>query len=525
MKGLAALPALALADFRDRVRRRSFLAVLAAAAYLGLETIRGNVIVAFDDYTGGGTSAWAGTLMAIVADSFLSLAGFWVVKGSIARDRETGVGQILAATPISKVAYTLSKTASHLLVLSSMVGVLWVAALVYQWRAPAATGFDLVAITMPLLLFTLPTLAVVSALAVLFETVPFLARGFGNFVWFFLWGALLVLPLTTSFPDLFGLRHFHETAAAAMREIQPGWDGSFRITLAGDGERPIHTLPWRGFALDARLLGGRFVALLFALATALAAALPFDRFDPARRKYRAPERSAEAGPARPAADPSGARVRRLGALAATERTFTIVPLALHELRVALRGMPRCWRLGAAALLVGGALAPATSRQLWLALGFLWPALLWSGLGVRERESGVDAILAAAPLTRRRQLPALLLAGFLAGLATTAGSLARILLAGDLRGAAAAVAGLAAMPLLGLAFGLLSRGARLFEGLFIAIWYIGPLQAAPGFDFAGATAAGVDSGTPYVYVVLGAAALAVALAVERHRGAQVGARFG
>jgi len=218
-------------------------------------------------------------------------------------------------------------------------------------------------------------------------------------------------------------------------------------------------------------------------------------------------------------------VRRLGALAATERTFTIVPLALHELRVALRGMPRWWRLGAAALLVGGALAPATSRQLWLALGFLWPALLWSGLGVRERESGVDAILAAAPLTRRRQLPALLLAGFLAGLATTAGSLARILLAGDLRGAAAAVAGLAAMPLLGLAFGLLSRGARLFEGLFIAIWYIGPLQAAPGFDFAGATAAGVDSGTPYVYVVLGAAALAVALAVERHRGAQVGARFG
>ncbi|MCB9378642.1 MAG: hypothetical protein H6511_07740 [Holophagales bacterium] len=533
MSGLGALPALALADFRDRVRRRSFLAVLAAAAYLGLETIRGDVVVAFDDYTGGGGSAWAGTLMAIVANTFLSLAGFWVVKGSVARDRATGVGQILAATPISKVAYTLAKTLSHLLVLASMVGVLWIAALVYQWRAPEATGFDLVAVTMPLLLFTLPTLAVVSALAVLFETVPFLARGFGNFVWFFLWSALLVLPLTTSFPDLFGLRHFHDTAAVAMREIQPGWDGSFRITLAGDGTRPVHTLPWSGFALDARLLGGRLLALLFALATALVAALPFDRFDPARRKHRAPARGAETAPDRPAAGRSETSDRRLGGLGApsapsapsvTERDFGLLPLARHELRVALRAMPRWWRLGAAILLVGGALAPATARQLWLALGVLWPTLLWSGLGVRERESRVDSILAAAPLARRRQLPALLVAGFLAGLATTAGSLARILLAGDLRGAAAALAGLVAMPLLGLALGLLSRGARLFEGLFIAIWYIGPLQAAPGFDFAGATAAGVDSGTPYAYVVLGVAALATALVVERRRGAEAGARF-
>jgi len=313
-----------------------------------------------------------------------------------------------------------------------------------------------------------------------------------------------------------------------MREIEPDWDGDFRITLAGGGARPTRPVVWPGFPLDAGALGSRALVLLVALGVALGAALPFDRFDPARRRFRAPSRKAASPPPNgPSASATGigqTPAARLAPLPAAARAFGIRPLAGHELRIALKGMPRWWQLGAAILLLGGAVAPPSSRQLWLALGFLWPALLWSGLGVRERESGVDSILAAAPLTRRRQLPALVLAGLLAGLATTGGALLRLLIAGDLRGAAAVVAGLAAMSLLGLALGLLSRGSRLFEGLFIAVWYIGPLQAAPGFDFAGATPAGVAAGTPFLYVVLGAAFLAIALALERRRGAETGARF-
>jgi len=523
----AAIPALALGDLRDRVRRRSFLAVLAAAAYLGLETIRGNVIVAFGDFTGGATSAWAGTLMAIVANSFLSLAGFWVVKGSIARDRATGVGQILAATPLTRVAYTLSKAVSHFLVLAAMVGVLWVAAVAFQWRAPGAAELDLGAIALPMLLFTLPALAVVAALAVLFETIPLLARGFGNFAWLFVWSALLVLPITTPFFDLLGLRHFQQGVGAVVRELEPAWNGDFRITLAAGSPPPTRTFVWRGFEVGGGLLGERALALAVALALALAAAIPFDRFDPARRRLRAPgpRRSARDRENRESAASGPIRPPSLAPLAPAARDFSLLTLALHELRVALCGMPRWWRLGAAVLLVGGALAPDTARPLWLAAGFLWPALLWSGLGVREREAGVDAILAAAPLARRRQLPALLVAGLLAGLATTGGAIVRALGSGQLAAAAATLAGLAAMPLLALAFGLLARGSRLFEGLFIAAWYVGPLQQTPGFDFAAASTAAVAAGTPYRFALAGATLLAVALAVERRRGLDGDARFG
>lgn len=527
MSGLAAVPGLALGDLRDRVRRRSFLAVLAAAAYLGLETIRGNVIVAFGDYAGGATSAWAGTLMAIVATTFLSLAGFWVVKGSIARDRATGVGQILAATPLTRVAYTLSKALSHFLVLAAMVGVLWVAAVAFQWRASAATQLDLGAIALPMLLFTLPALAVVAALAVLFETIPLLARGFGNFAWLFVWSALLVLPITTPFFDLLGLRQFQQGVGAVVRELEPAWDGDFRITLAAGSPPPTRTFVWQGFDLDGGLLRERALALAVALALAMAAAIPFDRFDPARLRLRAPLRRRDArgreNPASAATEP----IRRpaLAPLAAQARDFSLLSLALQELRVALYGMPRWWRLGAAVLLVGGALAPDSARPIWLALGFLWPALLWSGLGVREREAGVDAILAAAPLARRRQLPALLGAGLLAGLSTTGGAFVRALGSAQVGAAAAILAGLAAMSLVALALGLLSRGSRLFEGLFIAVWYVGPLQQTPGFDFAAASTAAVAAGTPYRFALAGALLLALALAVERRRGIDDGARFG
>lgn len=185
--------------------------------------------------------------------------------------------------------------------------------------------------------------------------------------------------------------------------------------------------------------------------------------------------------------------------------------------------PAAKATAACVMLLGG--RPRTSESKSFALANLPNACSSSCTNVREREAGVDAILAAAPLARRRQLPALLVAGLLAGLATTGGAIVRALGSGQLAAAAATLAGLAAMPLLALAFGLLARGSRLFEGLFIAAWYVGPLQQTPGFDFAAASTAAVAAGTPYRFALAGAALLAVALAVERRRGLDGDARFG
>ena len=109
------------ADFLERVRRYSFLLTLGFAVYLGYAVYSGQVTVQLDKYSGVNNSAWLGSVVALVASVWLSLIGFYVVKNSIQRDRQTRVGQILATTPMSKSFYTLSKALSNFAVLALMV--------------------------------------------------------------------------------------------------------------------------------------------------------------------------------------------------------------------------------------------------------------------------------------------------------------------------------------------------------------------------------------------------------------------
>jgi hypothetical protein len=63
-------------------------------------------------------------MMSIIAAFFIGWFGFYLVKGSVARDRETGVGQIMATTPLTRPLYTLGKWISNFAVLMLMVVIL-----------------------------------------------------------------------------------------------------------------------------------------------------------------------------------------------------------------------------------------------------------------------------------------------------------------------------------------------------------------------------------------------------------------
>jgi hypothetical protein len=78
-------------------------------------------------YRGLLNAAWIGTLMALTLSFFLSLVGFYVVRGNVEQDRHTGVGQILAATPLTRLTYVFGKFASNVSVLLAMV-------LSWRWR-------------------------------------------------------------------------------------------------------------------------------------------------------------------------------------------------------------------------------------------------------------------------------------------------------------------------------------------------------------------------------------------------------
>ena len=112
---------------------------------------------------------------------------------------------------------------------------------------------------------------------------------------------------------------------------------------------------------------------------------------------------------------------------------------------------------------------------------------------------------ASPLWR--QIPAQWLAGFLVTLLMASGALARLGMEGDSTTLLAVISGAIFIPSLALAAGVWSGTSKLFEILYMAVWYIGPLNhAIPELDFIGTT----GNGYPEFFIPLSLALIAFAI---------------
>jgi hypothetical protein len=510
------------ADFLERVRRYSFLVTLAATVALGWLVGTGKLQLWIGTVRGVDNSAWIATTMALVVNTFLSLAGFYVVKNAVDRDRQTGVGQILATTRMSKPLYTLGKALSNLAVLGSMVAVLFVASIVVQLMVGEDRRIDFVQLLLPFLLLALPMLAVVAAMAVLFETLPGLRGGFGNVVWFFVWAAMMPLAIQVGgLFDVIGLnlvnRNLEVAATAAFGPAKRG----FVLGGIERGDGPTQIMRWEGLDWTSGMLATRLFWVLVAVGVALLAAVFFDRFDPARGWLR--RRAAKPRPAgtngaveeAPAFVPVPAV--HLSPLSEASRRFRFLDVLRAELRLLLKGRRWWWWAGAAGFFIATLTAPLDSVQkVVLPLAWMWPMLLWSSLGAREIRFDTTALLFSAARPLGRQLPATWLAGVALAVLTGGGAAIRFLVAGQWDSLGAWVVGALFIPTLALALGLWSGSGKLFEVIYLVIWYIGPMNRVPTMDYAGATAAGLASGMPLVYLAVTALLLGAAVAGRRRQ---------
>ncbi|MEV0951297.1 hypothetical protein [Promicromonospora sp. NPDC050249] len=517
---MSALLGIAIADFRERTRRPAYLVTLAAAIGLGWLAIppadSAWVIMDAGGYRGLYDGAWVGTVTALAGGLWLMLGGFYVVRGTIARDRLTGVGQVLAATPLSRPTYLLGKLLSNFLVLASMAGVLAGTALALQIARGESYTVDPVALLAPFALFTLPVLAVTSAAAVLFETVRPLRAGLGNIVWFFVWTFLLIGSGGVPFGGL-GLVVESMRASVIEQGLPPA--GGFSLGLTGIDE-PLRVFDWGGLVPTGELVAGRFGVLLVAVLVAVLPALWFDRFDVARAAG-APRVAVDAGPA--AELPVGASAAPRASGSPTVGSLTAAPVGRRpalarmvagELRILTSDLSRWWWIVAAGLNVV-AVAWTGPGTAMLAVAWIWPVLVWSRLGTQHLEHGTDTLLGACPGSVDRAL-----AQWLAGVALTAGTavgpLASMLLDGDALRAAHWVAGALFIPSLALLLGTVTRTPRVFQVLYLIAWYMA-INDVAAFDHMGIVldAAGRPAGASVVAV--GGAALgmtAAALVVRR-----------
>jgi len=487
--------AIARADFLERTRRYSFFLALLFAMFLGYATATGKVFIQFDEYRGLCTSGWIGTLVALTITCFVSLVGFYVVKNCVERDRATRVGQILAATPLSRTGYAFGKFLSNFAVLSTMVGVLAIAAVAMQFIVGEDSRLDLWAMLSPFLLIALPTVALTAAVALFFEMVPLLRGGLGNVAWFFVWNFTLAAPIWSKrgWLDPMGLIAVMNTLGAEAKKYAPGYRGGMSFTI-DTGQHITVLREWRfaGIPWTWEYAGLRLMWMGVACAIALAAALVFDRFDTARvadgkkekpRKARAAARDAEVGEARAAA--AGATVH-LTPLVLPARVHAFGRLLAAELRLAVFGLRWWWYAVAVGLLIAQIAAPLeVSRGPLVASAWMWCVFVWSGMGARESRWGTRALLFSCANILPRQLLACWMAGVAVSVLVGTGAAMRLLIAADTAGLLAWIAGALVLPSTALLLGVLSGTSKPFEGALTLAWYVGAINRTPGLDFTGA----------------------------------------
>jgi hypothetical protein len=529
MSSLGSIYHIVRADLLERVRSYSFMVVMVLTVLAGYLLVPpyGAAYTSFviGSHRGYYNSPWVGLIYGIVACTLLALFGFYLVKNTVERDERTRVGQIIASTPVRKGFYTLGKWLSNLALLSLILVVLTLMAPLMQYVRGEEPHIDLLALVTPIWLMGFPALALVSAMAIFFECLPVLRGGLGNVVYFFIWGPVLVASISATFlsgPD--GVPHndfagvsralidVHKTLTAGGFDANQGVTGVVGPVM----DYTITRFTWNGIPWTADIWFERLIWLGGALLVALAASIPFGRFDPARQgitrfgkrlRSRVPVETPAVLPQEHEI-PQGIQIHEGGwafvraeALNPTFGLRGFLGVLKAEFRLMFKGLHWTWYLVAAGLVAACLLSPVNLVSTYLLpAAWIWPLTLWSQMGSREYLSGTSQIVFSVPQPARRQLPALWLAGITVAGITGFGAALNYGTSGAWMGLLAWAGGVLFIPALALMLGVWTRSRRVFEMVYLLWWYLA-FNGVPALDFIGTTQAASERSNPWVFVGL------------------------
>lgn len=472
------------ADLRERTRSTRFwvmLGVMTIVIWWCFPTPRdGYMILALQGgQRGEYSSAWVGMVLAMAYSILLGLGGFYLVRGTLARDFDTRVWQLLVSTPMTRRGYLLAKWASHMAVLA-LIGLIGLAVgVIAQWVRGEDRNLDLIELVKPLLLLALPGMGVTAMFAVWFDLLPWLRKTAGNVLFFFLWCFLTAISVSQfESADKQALRDNWRSDPNGLvlvarefnrvREIQTGKTQGFGFSIGTNRPKsgPV-IFEWKSFEPRPMDVLGRALWLLFAVAGVMAGAPLLDWA------------AARAGGKEKTRSQSGSTLRWLDRLLTPFARDATSMIAVAELKIALRQRRVWWWLLALVAIGMQSFGRGDAWQAGLLLAWVLPLDLLARGMLRESEHGTGGLVFTSPGILRRLLIARFITGFLLLLALISPSLLR-LLASTPCGAFACVLVSASIVSWGLSLGALCRSPRPFELALVALVYLG-LQGANIFD--------------------------------------------
>ncbi|MEE9440104.1 MAG: hypothetical protein V3V14_13950, partial [Saprospiraceae bacterium] len=216
------------ADFLQRTRSYNFLITLCATvalAYTFIPEPNANYVTIFiSGHQGIYNSAWFGYVTATMTSIFLPFVGFFLVNGSIAKDEQLKVGQMIAASPISNFKYILSKATGNFLLLFSIALFVFVTSIFLFFLYNGGYSFELKHFITPYLYVVLPALVFTALIAVVFELVFRRYTVIQNAVFFFSFTTILTLNFgvsSSTLMDLTGSRIIIQEMEETVANLAP----------------------------------------------------------------------------------------------------------------------------------------------------------------------------------------------------------------------------------------------------------------------------------------------------------------
>lgn len=491
---LARLAAIVRADFLIRLRRPSTAVVfvlLSAVPYLWIpDPSSGRALIQMGGARAVYNSAAIGMATAMLGTIFIGLFGFYVVSNALRRDLLTRCGYVIASTTMRGSEYLLGKFAGNAVFLSVFTAGFMVVSMVMVLVRGEAPLEPWVFVRQYLLLLP-PSIALVSALAVVFECTPLLRTKFGDVLYFFVWvgslGAVVSLLETTSAPRWIVYLDYSGMGLVFQQLKQHYGTGSLAVgsSTFDAAKAPV---VFEGLRASGAWVAQRLIATVWPVLLLPLGRMFFHRFDPARVRATGHERARRSwlGRLNLVSRPVARALAAIGMRMAAAVKAPFLRAAITDAMVAIGQLPLI-AAGIVAFVIA-TLATSDAGSLFtgtLPLAFAAAAVAVSDVASREKRAGTTALVFAAPSLRT---------GFVVWKFASALLLAAALLAVPLGSAVVTRPGMAVALITGAVFivaaatalGVISGNPKAFLVLFLTFWYVvmNDKGQSPALDFAG-----------------------------------------
>ena len=463
-------------------------------------------------YRGVYNSAWIGSMVSLLTGAFLTLFGFYVVNDTVKQDEKTRVGEIIATTPVKNSVYTLGNTLCNFVVLSTMVIIVVLTSIGMQVLRGECFTINIGTLLSPFIVLVLPLMFLVSAIAIFFESRTFLRGSIGNIVYAFSW--LFGLPLFSELFDLFGIKRVLTSMGTAGQATYPELalgQSILGLEWGFTHNRTLTTFVWNGINWTSEFFLIRILLIGVALCISLIASVGFNRFDSA---FETSEHSIitfnDNLNESELCIPSTTLLKEIKfeTLEAESLQFGFITVLTAELKLCFKEytqlhFPGIWMIATSLLLiVSGFVIPLdAARSILLPIAWIIPLPFWSKMGIRENQHRTNQLVFSSAYSLKHQFVAMWITGVVLTVITGSGVALNMALHSDFPSILAWLVGAIFIPSLALCIGVWTGSNKLFELIYILLWYIGPFNKVRILDFMGVLRSSVVSNIWQTYLVI------------------------